>query len=252
MKAHALDDPAGARANETDAATRALAEFDASLEGLRPFTKRRYLASARALLRAAYADPAGPRGAASYAELWARVRTVEPPKPARARPFLRFLEGRQAPVLPEDLEAVRSRVLDALNQANRLTNPSVTARRDAALLAALCAAPGRGDPRRWPKDCLAVRDGRVTLWGVGVEEPALALALRFWGHWRERLCRPDQRRLYRKSLSWAQSGLLFPGPHGAPLSRLAPHNALRRLVGVGQGSVGLSPEKIRRAFLARL
>ena len=76
----------------------------------------------------------------------------------------------------------------------------------------------------------------MTLWGEGIEDPALALALRFWGHWRERLTRPDQRRLYRKPLKWAQSGLLFPGPGGAPLSRAAPHHALRRLTGVGEGS----------------
>jgi hypothetical protein len=162
MKAHARDDSAGARVSETDAVTRALGAFDASLKGLRPSTKRRYLAGARALLRAAYAD------------LWACVRTVEPPKPARARPFLRFLESRQAPGPPEDLEAVRSRVLDALNQANRLKNPYLTARRDAALVAALCAAPDRGNPRAWTKGCLALRDGRVILWEREVQEPALA------------------------------------------------------------------------------
>ena len=88
-------------------------------------------------------------------------------------------------------------------------------------------------------------------WGEKVQEPPLGAALRYWRHWRERLERPDQRRLYRKPLAWARSGLLFPGPHGAPLSRLAPHNALRRVAGVGEGGVGLSPEKIRRAFLAR-
>lgn len=237
------------RTDENSAAARAIAEFDACLQGLRPSTKRRYLAGAKALFRAAFPDPAGPRGAASYAELWARVRTVEPPKPARARPFLRFLESRQAPGPPEDLEAVRSRVLEALNQANRLQNPSLTARRDAALVAALCAAPSKGDPRAWPKGCLTLRDGRVILWEQEVQEPAPALALRFWGHWRERLTRPDQRRLYRRSLKWAQSGLLFPGPGGGPLSRAAPHHALRRLIGVGEGGL-VTPEKVRAAFLA--
>ena len=32
-----------------------------------------------------------------------------------------------------------------------------------------------------------------------------------------------------ESLQWSQSRLLFPGPNGAPLSRAALHNALRRL-----------------------
>ena len=78
---------------------------------------------------------------------------------------------------------------------------------------------------------------------------------------RERLARPEQRRLYRKSLQWSQSGLLFPGPSGAPLSRAALHNALRRLNLAINGRVKLAgdhnnvgpitPEKIRAAFLDR-
>ena len=131
--------------------TRIIAEFDASLQNLRPSTKRLYLAGAKALLRAAFPGPPGPCGAASYEELWARTRGVKPPKPARVRPFLRFLESRQAPPPPEDLGAVRATVLEALNQANRLKNPSLTARRDAAIVAALCAAPSKGNPRAWPR-----------------------------------------------------------------------------------------------------
>ena len=78
-----------------------------------------------------------------------------------------------------------------------------------------------------------------------------AHALRFWHAWRERLARPDQRRLYRKSLKWSQSRLLFPGPNGAPLGRAALHNALRRLSAVGERSriQPVTPEKIRVAFL---
>jgi hypothetical protein len=234
------------RTDENGTAARAIREFDASLENLRPSTRWLYLAGAKALLRVAFPGPAGPRGVASYEELWARTRAVKTPKPARARPFQRFLESRQAPASPEGLEAVRTRVLEALDRANRLKNPSLTARRDAALVAALCAAPSKGNPRAWPQGCLALRDGRVTLWEREVQEPAPAFALRSWGHWRERLSRPDQRRLYRRSLKWAQSGLLFPGPGGEPLSRAAPHNALRRLAGAG----GLTPEKVRAAFLA--
>src|ERR1700730_9136272 len=70
-------------------------------------------------------------------------------------------------------------------------------------------------PRKWPVNCLKVRENQVLLWDAPIQEPALAHALRFWHAWRERLARPDQRRLYRKSLSWSQSGLLFLGPHGA-------------------------------------
>jgi hypothetical protein len=89
----------------------------------------------------------------------------------------------------------------------------------------------------------------VTLWDEAVLEPALGLALRYWHLWRERLARPDQRRLRRKPLAWGQSALLFPGPGGAPLAAKALHNALRRLTGGGEGGTGLTPEKIRAAFL---
>ena len=197
------------RTDENGTLARAIREFDASLQGVRPSTKRRYLAGAKTLLRAAFPGPAGPSGVASYEELWVRTRDVKPPKPARVRPFLRFLEGRQALGPPEDLEAVRGRVLDALNQANRLKNPSLTGRRDAALVAALCAASDRGSPRRWPQSCLAFQGDRVILWEEGVQEPAPALALRFWGHQQERLIRPGQRRLYRKGPAWARSGRPF-------------------------------------------
>jgi len=230
-------------------AARALKDFEAALQDLRPSTKRLYLAGAKALLRAVYAAPALPPQVASYEGLWDQTRDVKLPKPARTRPFLRFLENHQAPAPTENLEAVRARVLEALDRANRIKNPSLTVRRDAALVAALCAAPDQANPRAWPKDCLALRDDRVILWEREVQEPAPAFALRFWGHWRERLSRPDQRRLYRKPLKWAQSGLLFPGPGGEPLSRAAPHNALRRLTGLGEGS-SLTPEKVRAAFLA--
>ena len=93
----------------------------------------------------------------------------------------------------------------------------------------------------------------MLLWDAAIEEPCFAVSLRFWHAWRERLARPDQRRLYRKSIQWGQSRLLFPGPNGAPLSRAALHNAMRRLNLAGErNSVRpITPEKIRAAFLWR-
>jgi hypothetical protein len=129
-------------------------------------------------------------------------------------------------------------------------NPSITTRRDSGLIAAICSAPARGTPRKWPKNCLKIDGREVLLWDAPIQEPCFALPLRFWHAWRERLARPDQRRLYRKSLQWSQSSLLFPGSGGAPLGRAALHNALRRL-GLAEecGSIGpITPEKIRVAF----
>ena len=108
----------------------------------------------------------------------------------------------------------------------------------------------RETPRKWPENCLKIEGREVLLWDTAIEEPCFAVSLRFWHAWRERMARPDQRRLYRKSLLWGQSLLLFPGPNGAPLSRAALHNALRRLDFAGPpNTIGLiTPEKIRAAF----
>jgi hypothetical protein len=92
--------------------------------------------------------------------------------------------------------------------------------------ASICAAPARGNPRKWPVNCLKITKNKVLLWDALIEEPSFAISLRFWHAWKERLARPDQRRLYRKSLQWSQSRLLFPGPNGAPLGRAALRNAL--------------------------
>ena len=89
------------------------------------------------------------------------------------------------------------------------------------------------------------RGPRSAAVGYGVRGTCFAVSLRFWHGWREHLARPDQRRLYRKSFLWGQSRLLFPGPNGAPLSRAALHNALRRLDLAGSpNSIGLiTPER---------
>ena len=141
-------------------------------------------------------------------------------------------------------------VIQTLGKQMRLVkNPSITTRRDMALIAAVCAAPARGTPRKWPVSCLKIKGQEVILWDTSIEEPCFALALRLWHAWRERLSRPDQRRLYRKSPSWSQSKLLFPGPNGAPLGRAALHNALRRLSANGECNHCVTPEQIRVAFL---
>src|ERR1700692_3108057 len=89
-------------------------------------------------------------------------------------------------------------------------NPSIASRRDLGLIAAICAAPARGSPRKWPENCLTITETEVLLWDAPIQEPCFAISLRFWHAWRERLARPDQRRLYRKSFPWSQSRLLFP------------------------------------------
>jgi hypothetical protein len=228
-------------------------DFEQSLENLRPSTRRVYVAGARAAIRAASLELWQSHLAS---ELLASIGKAPAEKNARISPFLDFLGGGEPKnsVSSEDSAALQSWVIQRLAKQMRLVkNPSIATRRDTALIAALCAAPARGTPRKWLENCLKIEGREVLLWDAAIEEPCFAISLRFWQAWRERLARPDQRRLYRKSLGWSQSRLLFPGPNGAPLSRAALHNALRRLNLAGERNrIGpITPEKIRAAFLWR-
>ena len=226
-------------------------DFEQSLETLRPSTRRVYVAGARAAIRAASLEP---WQSPSTNELLASIGKSPTGKRARISPFLAFLgsRGPKQPVLNEDSAALQNWVIQRLAKQMRFVkNPSIASRRDTALIAAICAAPARGTPRKWPQNCLKITEPEVLLWDAPIEVPCLAYALRLWHAWRERLARPDQRRLYRKSLKWSQSSLLFPGPNGAPLGRAALHNALRRLNVAEECSTSqpITPEKIRIAFL---
>ena len=227
-----------------------LKDFELSLQTYRPSTRRVYVAGARAAIRAAGLEP---WQSPSTNELLASI--AKSPTEKRISPFLGFLGGGRLkqPVSDEEIAALQNWVIQGITkQMGSVKNPSLATRRDSGLIAALCSAPARGTPRKWPQNCLKITQTEVFLWDAPIREPCLALALRFWHAWRERLARPDQRRLYRKSLQWSQSSLLFPGPHGAPLGRAALHNALRRLGVVGERSgtsQPITPEKIRIAFL---
>jgi hypothetical protein len=227
-------------------------DFEQSLQSLRPSTRRVYVAGARAVIRAAGLELWQSHSAN---ELLASIGKSPTEKRARISPFLDFLGGgggRKQSVSDSDSAALQNWVIQGIAKQMRFVkNPSIASRRDTALIAAICAAPARGSPRKWPVNCLKISGTEVLLWDAPIQEPCFALALRFWHAWRERLARPDQRRLYRKSLKWSQSRLLFPGPNGAPLGRAALHNALRRLRVTGECSSiqPITPERIRVAFL---
>ena len=206
------------------------------------------MAGARAAIRAAGLEP---WQSTSTSELLASI--AKSPTEKRISPFLGFLGGGRLkqPVSDEEIAALQNWVIQGITkQMGSVKNPSLATRRDSGLIAAVCSAPGRGTPRKWPQNCLKITQTEVLLWDAPIQEPCFALALRFWHAWRERLARPDQRRLYRKSLTWSQSKLLFPGPCGAPLARTALHNALRRLSAVDGYGHCVTPEQIRVAFCA--
>jgi hypothetical protein len=227
-------------------------DFEQSLRSYRPSTRRVYVAGARAAIRAAsfelWQSP-------STNELLASIAESPTPQRARISPFLTFLAGPNSEPSASDQAALRTAVIDRIAQQVRLEkNPSIASRRDTALLAALCAAPQKGTPRKWSLSCLTITGTQVLLWQTPIKEPCLALALRFWHSWRERLSRPDQCRLYRKSafleqippaLSWATRR--SPGPE-RPCTTLS-----RRLKVADQSKASqlITPEKIRFAFLFR-
>jgi hypothetical protein len=197
----------------------------------------------------------------SYEELLAllteRKRQDKLPKGLRIGPFLRFLQSKVPHTrLGEGFsdarsEAIRSWVFERIGEETRSVRPSIFVRRDLAMLAALCAAPEKGWPRSWPKSALTVVSGtsapELRLWGRPLAHDTLALPLHYWMSWRDRLDRPDQSRLYRKS--WAYSDLLFPNAKGEVLQKQALHNALARLSVPGEGPVRVTPVEVRAAFL---
>jgi hypothetical protein len=75
-------------------------------------------------------------------------------KKARISPFLEFLGGGEPKELmsDEDSAALQNWVIQKLAKQIRLVkNPSITLRRDSGMIAALCAAPSKGTPRKWPE-----------------------------------------------------------------------------------------------------
>jgi len=194
----------------------------------------------------------------SYEELLALFREniaqKKFPKALRLGPFLSFLESK-LPKNPDeipDYEPIRTWVVDRIEKETKSTRKALHfVRRDLAMLACLCVAPEKGSPRSWAKTALTVTrkrvgDFEVKLWDKAVETPGLALTLLYWHSWRERLDRPEQSRLHRKS--WAYSPLLFPNSEGKALKKQAMHDALSRL-GVPELGVRLTPELVRKAFL---
>ena len=147
-------------------------------------------------------------------------RKIPAEKRARISQFLDFLDdgGSKQSGSDEEIAALQSWVIQTL--AKRMLsekNPSIATRRDLGPIAALCAAPARGTPRKWPENSLKIEGREVLLWDVAMEEPCFALPLRFWHGWRQRMPRrtnggstaisPNQ-----GSFSPAQTAPLEPGP----------------------------------------
>jgi hypothetical protein len=221
-------------------------------------TRRVYLNAAKKALKILGRTP---ESCGSYEELLALLHENRArkkfPEALRIAPFLSFLDSKipKSPTEIPDYGPLRAWVIGRIDKETRTTRKALHfIRRDLAMLACLCVAPEKGSPRRWPKASLTVaRKGggfEVKLWDKPVDTAGLALALLYWHSWRERLNRPEQSRLHRKA--WADSDLLFPNSRGQVLEKQALHNALARLGAQPAGSVHLTPELVRQAFLQSL
>ena len=138
-------------------------EFEQSLENLRPSTRRIYVAGARTAIRCAHLELWQCPSTPSTGELLASLGESPTEKKARISPFLNFLGGRELKELvsDEDSTALQNWVIQRLAKEMRaVKNPSIATRRDLGLIAALCAAPARGTPRKWPENCLKIEEPR--------------------------------------------------------------------------------------------
>ena len=152
-------------------------DFEQSLRTYRPSTRRVYVAGARAAIRAAslelWQSP-------STNEILASIGKSPIEKRARISPFLDFLDGGRSKesVSDEERAALQNWVIQTIEKQMRFVkNPSIAIRRDMALIVAICAAPARGTPRKWPESCLKITQSEVLLWDVAIKEPCFAARL---------------------------------------------------------------------------
>jgi hypothetical protein len=126
-------------------------DFEQSLGNLRPSTKRVYVAGARAAIRAASLEL---WQCPSAADLLASIGKFPTEKQARISPFLDFLDAGRPKHSVSDLDSatLQNWVIQTIAKQMRFVkNPSIASRRDTALIAAICAAPDRGNPRNGQK-----------------------------------------------------------------------------------------------------
>ncbi len=155
----------------------------------------------------------------STGELLASLGESPTEKKARISPFLNFLGGGELKELvsDEDSTALQNWVIQTLAKEMRFVkNPSIATRRDLGLIAALCAAPSKGTPRKWPENCLKIEGREVLLWDTAIEEPCFAISLRFWHAWRERLARRSSGGSTANRSNGASQDSFFPGPAAPP------------------------------------
>jgi hypothetical protein len=136
---------------QAKAISQVVKDFEQSLENLRTSTRRVYVAGARTAIRAASLEL---WQCPSATDLLASIGNSLTEKRARISPFLGFLGGGgpKQSVSDQDSAALQNWVIQTIAKQTRFVkNPSIATRRDTALIAAICTAPARGTPRKWPE-----------------------------------------------------------------------------------------------------
>lgn len=241
-------------------------EFEASLpQAYAPVTRRVYVAAARqALRRIAPILTAETPPATLFLMLHHASWTKSNPRPRRLERFLKFL-AQAYPAARIDLSLLKERIIHGIGEGTRnVRMPTLRYRRNLAVLAALCAAPRRPNPRNWPRECLRVQGRTTCLWDEPVGVTEFAEALRLWAAWRDRLAHEPPRRSIRRPPDWGSSPWLFPGRTGGKMAAPRAHAVLKDAISTcldqnktplpwpgGSSSFGplpLTPALVRTAF----
>jgi hypothetical protein len=143
----------------------------------------------------------------------------------RVHRFERFV-GELA--LGQNANGQRFAWIDQLAKMSLQPLDTVSELRDYGLLAAWATL--KGDAREVVTLTLkeVAKAPSLAIRGIPVP-PAGQASLRHWLDLRLRTERPEQARLFKRSLAWADSAFIFPNSRGGELSRSAVYNALRRL-----------------------
>lgn len=202
-----------------------LQNFEHDIGSLSPVTRALYARAAKrsfSYCRSIHGEPTPEVLQLFFKEMRPSEKTKHFGRVHRFERFVRKLAlGRSA-------DQQRFAWIDTLAKMSLQPLETLSELRDFALLAAWATL--KGDARATLSLTLkeVAKAPSLTIRGVPVP-PAGQTSLRQWLELRLRAERPEQARLFKRSLAWADSPLLFPNSRGGELSRSALYNALRRL-----------------------
>lgn len=202
-----------------------LQKFQEDISTLSPVTRALYARAAKrsfSYCRSKHGEPTPEVLLLFFKEIPHSKKTKRFGRVHRFERFVREL------ALGQRVERQRFAWIESLAKMSLQPLDTLSELRDFALLGAWATL--KGDPREVLNLTLkeVAKAPTLAIRGVPVP-PAGETSLRRWLELRLRTERPEQARLFKRSLAWADSPLLFPNSRGGQLSRSALYNALRRL-----------------------